>query len=72
MVQSGQPQVPKNFEAVACLCFIKNLLAVFAIVLRRPTFFAFTSIVYILYISRKSGLKKIRFLPTFAYLNGYS
>ena len=23
------PRFPKNFEAVACLCFIKNLLAVF-------------------------------------------
>ena len=33
-----------------------------------------TSIVYILYISRKSGLKKKNdfFLPTFVYLNGYS
>ena len=28
-VQSGQPRVPKNFEAVACLCFIKNLFLSF-------------------------------------------
>ena len=72
--QSGQPRVLKNFEEISCLCFIKNRLAVFFIDLcsTRPTFFAFISIVYLLYISRTSGLKKNTFLPIFVYLNCYS
>ena len=28
-VQTGQPRVPKNFQAISCLCFVKNPLAIF-------------------------------------------
>ena len=73
-VQSEQPRLSKFFKAIACLCLVKNLLAVFCIVFccRRPTFFAFTSIVYLFCIPRKSHLKNILFWLSLAYLNGHS
>ena len=29
--QSGQPRVPQKFEAISCLCFVKNHFAGFSI-----------------------------------------
>ena len=69
-VQSGQPRVRKNFEAILCLCFVKNCFVHFfhRFMIGTSNIFAFSSIVYLLYLSRKSGLKKNTFFyrPLFA------
>ena len=62
-LQSGQPRIPKNFEAISCLCFVKNRLAVFfyRFVLDMPNIFCLyfdcLSIIHI----EKIGFKKNKY-----------
>ena len=72
-VQSGQPRVLKNFEAVACLCFIKIFWPFFlSFCARDVQHFLPLHRLSIYYIYRENRvLKKVLFLPIFAYLNAY-
>ena len=57
-------KTPKNLKAIACLCFKKIFWPIFLSFFyrfRRPTFFAFTSIVYLLCWSINSGFKPKNF-----------